>query len=93
MFIGFNITYFSMMVLGLKGMPRRYYDYLPEFAPLNLTSTIGSWILAAGLVLMLVNLFRGLFRGAPFRATPGAGPLLSGAYRPRRRRRISSKSR
>ena len=50
MFVGFNITYFSMMVLGMKGMPRRYYDYLPEFAPLNLASTIGSWIMVCGLL-------------------------------------------
>jgi cytochrome c oxidase subunit I len=76
MFVGFNITYFSMMVLGLKGMPRRYYDYLPEFAPLNLTSTIGSWLLAAGLVLMMVNLFRGLFRGASFEGNPWGGATL-----------------
>ncbi len=30
-FIGFNILYFSMIILGLEGMPRRYYDYAPEF--------------------------------------------------------------
>lgn len=75
-FIGFNITYFSMMVLGVKGMPRRYYDYLPEFAPLNLTSTIGSWILAIGLIVMLVNLFRGLFRGEPAADNPWGGATL-----------------
>ena len=76
MFVGFNITYFSMMVLGMKGMPRRYYDYLPEFAPLNLASTVGSWILVAGLVLMLLNLFRGLFRGEPFTGNPWGGATL-----------------
>ena len=76
MFVGFNFTYFPMMVLGMKGMPRRYYDYLPEFAPLNLTSTIGSWLLAAGLVLMLVNLFRGLFKGEPVGNNPWGGATL-----------------
>ena len=45
MFTGFNVMYFTMQVLGMKGMPRRYYDYLPEFATLNLVATIGSWIL------------------------------------------------
>ena len=76
MFTGFNILYFSMMVLGLKGMPRRYYTYLPEFAPLNLVSTIGSWILAVGLIIMLVNLFRGLFRGEPIGQNPWGGATL-----------------
>jgi cytochrome c oxidase subunit 1 len=75
-FVGFNIMYFCMMVLGVKGMPRRYYDYLPEFSALNLVSTIGSWILAIGMVLMLVNLFRGLFRGEPVGSNPWGGATL-----------------
>ncbi|MSM39625.1 MAG: cytochrome c oxidase subunit I [Geobacter sp.] len=76
MFVGFNITYFSMMVLGMKGMPRRYYDYLPEFAPLNLASTIGSWILVAGLLLLLANLFRGLLKGEPVGRNPWGAATL-----------------
>ncbi len=76
MFVGFNITYFSMMLLGIKGMPRRYYDYLPEFAPLNLTSTIGSWILISGILLLLVNLFRGLRKGEVVGANPWGGATL-----------------
>ncbi len=48
LFIGFNILYFPMLILGIMGMPRRYYDYLPEFTTLNATSTVGSWILAIG---------------------------------------------
>lgn len=76
MFIGFNVLYFSMKVLGMQGMPRRYYDYLPEFANLNMVATVGSWILALGLVIMLVNLFRGLFRGAPFTGNPWGGATL-----------------
>ncbi|HML77484.1 cytochrome c oxidase subunit I [Geobacter sulfurreducens] len=77
MFVGFNILYFTMKVLGMKGMPRRYYDYLPEFATLNLASTIGSWILALGLAVMLVNLFRGLWKGEPVtEANPWGGATL-----------------
>ena len=59
-FIGFNMLYFSMFVLGWEGMPRRYYDYLPKFDPPNLISTIGSWILAMGLFIMFYNLIRSL---------------------------------
>jgi cytochrome c oxidase subunit 1 len=65
MFAGFNILYFSMKILGLRGMPRRYYDYLPEYADLNMTATVGSWILAAGLLLMFVNIIRGSRSGEP----------------------------
>jgi cytochrome c oxidase subunit 1 len=61
LFVGFNIFYFSMLLLGWQGMPRRYYDYLPEFRPLQLTATFGSWIMVSGLIVMFSNLFRGLF--------------------------------
>jgi cytochrome c oxidase subunit 1 len=56
LFIGFNVLYMPMFFLGFLGMPRRYYDYLPQFANLNLLSTIGSWILAASLIVVIVNL-------------------------------------
>jgi len=58
LFIGFNVLYFPMFILGMMGQPRRYYDYLPEFATPNLISTIGSWILATALIIIIVNLLR-----------------------------------
>jgi cytochrome c oxidase subunit 1 len=76
MFAGFNLLYFPMQVLGIRGMPRRYYDYLPEFADLNLAATAGSWVLAAGLALMVVNLWHGLTRGEPFTGNPWGGATL-----------------
>ncbi len=63
LFVGFNITYMSMQAVGIQGMPRRYYDYLPQFHTLNLVATIGSWILAVGLIMMFVNLFISLRKG------------------------------
>jgi cytochrome c oxidase subunit 1 len=63
LFVGFNVFYFSMLLLGWEGMPRRYYDYLPEFRRLQVMATVGSWILVTGLILMFGNLFHGLFRG------------------------------
>lgn len=76
MFVGFNIMYFTMQVLGIRGMPRRYYDYLPEFTRLNQVATVGSWILVLGLVILLVNLFRGIFRGEPVGQNPWGGATL-----------------
>src|SRR3954452_20609102 len=48
LFIGFNLTFFPMHYLGLKGMPRRVYTYLPKqgWGTLNLLSTSGSMVLA-----------------------------------------------
>lgn len=62
LFIGFNTLYFPMLISGLMGMPRRYYDYLPVFHLPNMISTIGSWILATGILLMLGNLIAGYFK-------------------------------
>ena len=63
LFIGFNVLYFPMFVMGWLGMPRRYYDYLPEFQPYHLLSTIGSWILILGLIILFGNLIVALKRG------------------------------
>ncbi|WP_363324413.1 cytochrome c oxidase subunit I [uncultured Desulfuromonas sp.] len=76
MFVGFNVLYLSMKIVGIKGMPRRYYDYLPEYTSLNQLATVGSWILAVGLAVMFVNLFRGVFRGAPAGPNPWGGATL-----------------
>jgi cytochrome c oxidase subunit 1 len=62
-FIGFNVTFMSQFIMGSRGMPRRYYDYLPEFEPFHKASTIGSWILAAGLFLTAYGLLTAMFKG------------------------------
>ena len=41
-FIGFNIFYFPMFILGWQGMPRRYFDYLPQYADMHQLANIGS---------------------------------------------------
>lgn len=76
LFVGFNFLYFPMFILGYKGMPRRYYDYLPEFADLNFISTVGSWILATGLILMAYNLIRSARKGELASANPWGGITL-----------------
>jgi cytochrome c oxidase subunit 1 len=62
-FVGFNVTFFSQFILGAKGMPRRYHNYLEEFQPLHVTSTVGSWILALGFFLALGYFIHSLARG------------------------------
>ena len=76
LFTGFNALYFPMFVLGWQGMPRRYYDYLPEFHSLNLLSTLGSWVLALGLILLFANLVRSIKRGEPAGGNPWKATTL-----------------
>jgi cytochrome c oxidase subunit 1 len=53
-FIGFNLTFFPQFILGYLGMPRRYWQYPPEFQVLNVLSTAGSTILAVGYLLPMI---------------------------------------
>jgi cytochrome c oxidase subunit 1 len=74
--IGFNTLYFPFLVMGYFGMPRRYYDYLPEYQTLHQIATVGSWILALGLLIMFVNLLVSLRRGPPAPSNPWGGLTL-----------------
>jgi cytochrome c oxidase subunit 1 len=77
LFVGFNITYFPMFIMGWLGMPRRYYDYLPEFHIYHLISTIGSWILVTGILLMVGNLIKALLSDKKFsEKNPWGGETL-----------------
>ncbi len=62
-FIGFNILYFPMFIMGWLGMPRRYYDYLPEYTTYHQISTIGSWIMIIGMIIMFYNLLKSVKYG------------------------------
>jgi cytochrome c oxidase subunit 1 len=54
-FVGFNMTFLPMHLLGLQGMNRRVAEYDPQFAMINLICTIGSYILAVSTLPFLVN--------------------------------------
>ncbi|MGB3247444.1 MAG: cbb3-type cytochrome c oxidase subunit I, partial [Sulfitobacter sp.] len=59
-FTGFNATFLPMHLTGLKGMPRRVFTY-PESAGwgwLNLISTLGSFVIAAGFAVFVYDLLR-----------------------------------
>ncbi|WP_334190385.1 cytochrome c oxidase subunit I, partial [Noviherbaspirillum sp.] len=65
MFVGFNIAFFPMHITGLAGMPRRVYTYAESlgWGPLNMVSTIGAFMIAAGVLVFLVDLLRNLRPG------------------------------
>ncbi len=55
LFVGFNMTFFVMHFLGVMGMPRRVYTYpaLPGWGDLNMIATIGSVVMAAGVLVFI----------------------------------------
>ncbi|MCL4119461.1 UNVERIFIED_CONTAM: hypothetical protein GTU68_064470 [Idotea baltica] len=55
-FLGFNLTFLPQFVLGMQGMPRRYFDYPIEFESLHTLSTIGAFLNAFGYTFALANL-------------------------------------
>jgi cytochrome c oxidase subunit I len=67
MLIGFNLAFGPMHILGLNGMPRRYYTYPPGMGwdLWNLVATVGSFIIAAGILVFIVNLVLSLKAGEP----------------------------
>jgi cytochrome c oxidase subunit 1 len=75
-FVGFNTLYFPMLILGWQGMPRRYYDYLPQYQGLHVLSTVGSWILVSGILILFANLLRSLRSGPKAPADPWGGTTL-----------------
>lgn len=74
--VGFMFHYVPMLILGMQGMPRRYYDYLPQFSQGNTLAAIGGLLLFAGIMLMLINLFMSLRKREPATANPWGGCTL-----------------
>ena len=62
-FVGFNATFLVQFIMGSRGMPRRYYDYLPEYRPYHAFSTVGSWILGVGFLIYAAVLIKSLRSG------------------------------
>jgi cytochrome c oxidase subunit 1 len=67
MMIGFNLTFFPMHLLGLLGMPRRIADYDAGFGwtRYNNLATVGAFLIAASVLVFLINLYLSHERKAP----------------------------
>ena len=72
MFVGFHVAFLPMHLTGLRGMPRRVWTYPEElgWGMLNMISTVGAFVLAAGVLIFVVDLLR-TFRPV---VTGSAGP-------------------
>ncbi|WP_031430564.1 cytochrome c oxidase subunit I [Methylomicrobium agile] len=81
LFIGFNLGFFPMHVAGLLGMPRRIYTYAPNMGwnTVNLITSIGSFVFAAGVLIFLANIAVSLKRGALAPQNPWDAPTLEWA--------------
>jgi cytochrome c oxidase subunit 1 len=75
-FFGLNLTFFPQFVMGSQGMPRRYYNYLPEFQNMHVLSSIGAYTLGLGFLLTAVSLARALKIGKKAAANPWGGTTL-----------------
>jgi cytochrome c oxidase subunit I len=58
-FLGFHLTFFIQHFLGLLGMPRRVYTYLPGqgYDNMNFISTMGAFLMGIGTISFLLNIF------------------------------------
>ena len=78
MFIGFNLAFFPMHLIGLMGMPRRVYTYSAELGVggYNLLISFGAFLFAAGILLLLINVIRSRTAGAVAGPNPWDAPTL-----------------
>ena len=78
MFVGMNVTFFPMHILGLNGMPRRVYTY-PEglnFEFWNQVETVGAFLIAAAFLVFIVNIIKTWMGPANAPADPWHGATL-----------------
>lgn len=76
--VGFNTTFFPMHLLGAYGMPRRIYRYAPGMGwhLWNLVATIGAFILAFSVLILLFNMLKSVARGERATSDPWDGRTL-----------------
>jgi cytochrome c oxidase subunit I+III len=80
-FVGFNLTFFPMHILGLQGMPRRVYTYQPEmhWYGLNMFVSLSAIVLAAGFLVFFIDTIRSARFGATAADNPWDAPTLEWA--------------
>lgn len=78
MYVGFNVTFLPMALMGIEGMPRRVYTYpdVGHLALLNGVASAGSVVLAAGVALFFVNILVSALARAPVPDNPWNGYSL-----------------
>ena len=75
-FIGFNLLWFPMFIAGFYGMPRRYFDYLPEFEIYHQIAFVGAVLTIAGMIYMFWVLYKGWTKGEKATTNPWGATTL-----------------
>lgn len=70
MISGFFLTFFPMFIMGLRGLPRRYFNYPEQFHTLNVLSSAGAGVLGIGYLLPLMYLLWSLKYGEVASSNP-----------------------
>ncbi|HZU76722.1 MAG TPA: cbb3-type cytochrome c oxidase subunit I [Dehalococcoidia bacterium] len=80
-FVGFNLAFFPMHIVGLEGMPRQWYTYPAGlgWGPWNLLETFGAFIMAFGVLVVIVDFFKTLHSGPPAPDNPWQADTLEWA--------------
>jgi cytochrome c oxidase subunit 1 len=74
--VGFIFHYVPMFILGMQGMPRRYFDYLPQFETGNFLAGFGALIMVVGVGMLFVNLALSFRERVPASDDPWGGTTL-----------------
>jgi cytochrome c oxidase subunit 1 len=75
-FFGFNLTFLPQFVMGARGMPRRYWDYDPQYTIYHQLSTIGAYVLGISMFVTVVSLVASLWTGKKATRNPWGGTSL-----------------
>jgi cytochrome c oxidase subunit I len=75
-FFGFNLTFLPQFVMGSRGMPRRYWDYDPEFKIFHQLSTVGAFVLGISIFVQVCYLIWSMKNGEPAKDNPWGATTL-----------------
>jgi cytochrome c oxidase subunit 1 len=75
-FFGFNLTFLPQFIMGARGMPRRYWDYDPQYQIFHQLSTIGAFILGFSIFISVISLLTSFKIGKKAPRNPWGGSTL-----------------